>query len=261
MTTIDTSVIQKGLGTVLLKPQIIVLEAVDSTNSYARGLLARESSQDIVVIAESQRAGRGRFNRYWHSPVGGLYMSLAMKPRVRDSSIALLGLLAGCAAATAIHQMTTLDVGLKWPNDIMICERKVGGILSEAISVGNEIFSVILGIGINQNMHIEEIPAELREKATTIMTEFGVETSREELAYRIVNNIDARLAVLLSEPSAASVLDEWMKMNVTIGRKVQVNDGQRVIRGTAVGIMPTGSLRLKVGTRYIEIQAGDILHN
>jgi len=155
--------------------------------------------------------------------------------------------------------MTGLDAGLKWPNDIMIHEHKVGGILSEAVNISDGTTIVILGIGIDQNTRLEDMPAEFRDRTTTILTESGLETSREELAYKIVNNIDARLAVLVSDSSPSSILDEWMRVNVTIGKKVQVNDGERVIRGVAVGITPTGSLRVKVGHRDIEIQAGDVL--
>jgi len=257
--TIDASVIEKGLRTLLLKPNVIVLDTVDSTNSYVRSLLARGLTDEIVVLADSQHAGRGRQNRCWHSPLGGLYMSLTLKPRLPESRVAMLGLLAGCAAADAIHQMTGLDAGLKWPNDIMIREHKVGGILSEAVNISDGTTIVILGIGIDQNTRLEDMPAEFRDRTTTILTESGLETSREELAYKIVNNIDARLAVLVSDSSPSSILDEWMRVNVTIGKKVQVNDGERVIRGVAVGITPTGSLRVKVGHRDIEIQAGDVL--
>jgi BirA family biotin operon repressor/biotin-[acetyl-CoA-carboxylase] ligase len=153
--------------------------------------------------------------------------------------------------------MTGLEVGLKWPNDIMIQARKVGGILSEAVSMDNGATTVILGIGINQNTQLKDMPAEFRDRTTTILAESGFETSREELAYRIVNNIDARLAVLLPD-GLSSILEEWKKVNVTIGKKVRVNGGEHVIEGVATGITPTGSLRVKVGRRNVEVQAGDV---
>ena len=126
------------------------------------------------------------------------------------------------------------------------------------MNIGDVTTAVILGIGINQNIRLEDIPEEFRDRTTTILEESGLETSREELAYRIVNNIDARLAMLVSDSSPSSILEEWMRVNVTIGKVVQVNDGERVIRGVATGITPTGSLRVKVGHRHVEIRAGDV---
>jgi BirA family biotin operon repressor/biotin-[acetyl-CoA-carboxylase] ligase len=259
--TIDSELLQRGVATVLLKPRVFVLEETDSTNSFAKDLIDKGFADDIIVVAERQIAGRGRHARYWHSPVGGLYMSLALKPRLPDSGVALLGLLAGCSAVDAIHRMTGLDAGLKWPNDIMIREHKVGGILSEAVNIGNGTTTVILGIGVNQNMRLEDMPAEFRDRTTTILTESGLETSREELAYRIVNSIDARLAVLVSDSSPSSILEEWMRVNVTIGKNVQVCDGEHVVRGLAIGITQTGSLTVRVGRRHVEIHAGDVMQN
>jgi BirA family biotin operon repressor/biotin-[acetyl-CoA-carboxylase] ligase len=257
---IDFQAIQRGFRTVVIKPRLIVLDTIDSTNSLAKGLLSRAGDEDVIVVAESQQSGRGRYNRHWHSPFGGLYMSVAMRPHLEEGNVALLGILTGCAVVSAIHGMTKLDARLKWPNDIMLNGLKAGGVLSEFVTMRDNSFGVILGIGINQNMNSKDLPTEFRDHATTILTELGTETSREELAYHIVNEIDRRLAVVYSELSFSSVLDEWMELNETIGETVMVDDGTQIVRGVATGITSAGSLRVRVGSSEVEIRAGDVIH-
>ncbi len=257
---LDSQVIQRGLKTVVLKPELILVDTVDSTNSIAKGLIGRGASEGLVVVAENQLSGRGRQNRQWHSPVGGLYMSVTLKPRLSPEKTPLFGLLSACAAAEAVREMTGLQVRLKWPNDIMLGERKVGGILSEVVSVGERICGIVIGIGINQNTSPSRLPDEIRESATTMLSELGHETSREELAYRTINAIDRRVANVETLSSFSPVLDEWLKTNTTVGRQIRVHEGTNVIEGTAVGVSPLGSLRVKTATGEKEVPIGDVLH-
>ncbi|MFX1603094.1 MAG: biotin--[acetyl-CoA-carboxylase] ligase, partial [Promethearchaeota archaeon] len=112
--------------------RLVCFEKVDSTNDVARRFVEEGVCEGLAVVSDCQTAGRGRFDRSWESPRGGLYASIVVKPLLSPATVPLMGFMLGCSAVSAIKSLSSIDVRLKWPNDIMVSERKVGGILSEA---------------------------------------------------------------------------------------------------------------------------------
>ena len=257
---VDPRAILNGVDLVLLEPNIICMNQTESTNVLARVMVEGGLGEGLIAVADLQTQGRGRHDRNWHSPLGGLYFSIVLKPRIADEAAPLLGFLTACAIATEIREVLGLEVSLKWPNDILVGERKLGGILSETISTNGSLLAVI-GVGINQNIRREDFPAELQDHTTTILSEIGRETSRETLISAIISGIDSRLGRVESDSSFSSILDEWTGHSSTIGRSVRVRDGSKVIEGLAIGIGPDGSLEVEDSDGQLKrILIGDIFH-
>ena len=257
---VDPRAILNGVDLVLLEPNIICMNQTESTNVLARVMVEGGLGEGLIAVADLQTQGRGRHDRNWHSPLGGLYFSIVLKPRIADEAAPLLGFLTACAIATEIREVLGLEVSLKWPNDILVGERKLGGILSETISTNGSLLAVI-GVGINQNIRREDFPAELQDHTTTILSEIGRETSRETLISAIISGIDSRLGRVESDSSFSSILDEWVGHSSTIGSSVRVRDGSEVIEGLAIGIGPDGSLEVEESDGQLKrILIGDIFH-
>ncbi len=257
---VDPRAILNGVDLVLLEPSIVCMNQTESTNVLARVMVEGGLGEGLIAVADLQTQGRGRHDRKWHSPLGGLYFSIVLRPRIADETAPLLGFLTACAIATEIREVIGLEVSLKWPNDILVGDRKLGGILSETISTNGNLLAVI-GIGINQNMKREDLPAELQDNTTTILSEIGRETSRENLISAIISGIDSRLGRVESDSSFSSILDEWVGHCSTIGRSVCVRDGSEIIEGLAIGIGPDGSLEVEDSDGQLKrILIGDIFH-
>ena len=256
---VEVSEILSKIQTRVLKPNFHCYNEVASTNEIIKTLLLKGANEGTIVIAEKQTAGRGRYNRTWWSPYGGLYLSLILNPRGSPEKIPMLGLLSGCAVVEAIGKLVQIDVRMKWPNDIVIGEKKLGGILCELVSDTNNLLGVILGIGINQNNMLEKNP-ELTSIATSLINEVGYETSREDLVSYIINSIDSRIHDVDSKSSFDSIRNEWLSLNITIGKTVIVSTEHGEIKGKATGITETGSLLISTNGKILDITAGDVFH-
>ncbi|MFW9933781.1 MAG: biotin--[acetyl-CoA-carboxylase] ligase, partial [Candidatus Thorarchaeota archaeon] len=190
---IEKERIESGFRLRSLAHRIIVLEAIGSTNTYAKLLIDSPDSEGTIVVADEQTSGKGRMTRTWHSPKGGLYFSIVLKANKDVSSYALYALMAACCVHEAVKTESGLTPHLKWPNDILVNERKLCGILSELIikqEEWDEEVYVVLGIGINVNNMTEGFPLDLQDVATSIKMECGCDTSLEDLLVEIVSRID-----------------------------------------------------------------------
>ena len=143
-----------NIRTRIVGKRILFLEEVDSTNFEARRLAKLGEKEGTVVIAGSQLKGKGRFDRRWISPPGGIYLSIILKPYISSSKLPILTLLSAVAVVRTIRGLTKLDASVKWPNDIEISGKKVGGILCEAVKN-----TIIVGIGVNLNDNLSLIPS------------------------------------------------------------------------------------------------------
>lgn len=258
---LDSYLIKSELEISYIDPDLIVFDSLDSTNKVAKEMLQKHAKEGTIVVAKNQERGRGRYDRKWHSPAGSLYMSIILKPENASHELPLLSLLMGCACAEAISGLFDIDVGLKWPNDLIVNERKLGGILSEIVTVRNQIRGVILGVGINQNVNEDDFPQELQKSTTSIQMELGYPTSIELLIAGIINNVDKRLANVSREDSYDSTIREFRELCITIGRDVLVQDAHETWNGTAVGVGIDGSLEVRdENDRIRRVRAGEIVH-
>jgi BirA family biotin operon repressor/biotin-[acetyl-CoA-carboxylase] ligase len=202
-----------------------------------------------VVVADEQTAGQGRFGRRWHSPQGaGLYVSIALAPRGVTPALTLA---LGLAAAEAVTATAGLSCDLRWPNDVLVGGKKCGGVLVQLHEA-----AAIAGIGINVNQ--TAFPEELSSLATSLRLETGRDHSREDLLIALLHSVDRHVELLARQGSGA-VLDLFASASSYVrGRRVAVDSGGEILRGSTDGLDPSGFLwlRLKDGSRRLILSGG-----
>ena len=232
---------------------------IDSTNSMAYQLALGGAGEGEVVIAESQKKGRGRLGRYWFSPPSlNLYLSVILRPKVPPQQSSLVTLMAAVATADAIQKLSCIIPLIKWPNDILVKGRKVAGLLNEIHSETDRIHFVILGIGVNLNMDGKMFPREIRTKATSLKRETGQTISRKAFVSCLLQELERWYAIFLEE-GGAPVLTAWRGRAQIKGRDVKVSSFGETLVGTAVDVDSNGALILetKDGNRK-RVVAGDV---
>ena len=248
--TFDPAEFAAMAGAVPWVREVICRAELDSTNAEALRLAAVGAPGGTVIVADFQSAGRGRLGRsWWSSPGTALLASWLLRPSLEPERTPLLSLVAGVAAARAASASAGIQVRLKWPNDLLIEGRKVGGILSESDGKG----AVVLGLGVNVRQ--SAFPDELRDTATSLVASGGRLPARAWLLAATLSAFGAHMEA----PEAA--LDEYRELCDTIGRRVRVDRaGADPLEGTAVAIGETGALGVEtlMGTELVA--AGDVVH-
>jgi len=253
--------VKKGLNTEWLGQQPIFCFGVVETTNIEANRLAREGRpQGTLVVADAQTKGRGRLGRSWVSPPGtGLYFSVVLRPTCSPDRFPALTLAAGVAAASAI-QRVGLTPQLKWPNDILISGKKVGGILTEAVFDKKQIDFVILGIGINVNMAAETFPVSFRKQATSLRLSLGKPVSRIALLQNLLIKLEHYYR-LFSEGDFGSIIHSWSELDSTLGREVEVSLPESRLLGVAEAVEPDGTLLVRDRSGHLHrIVAGDVVH-
>ncbi|HTZ48184.1 MAG TPA: biotin--[acetyl-CoA-carboxylase] ligase [Verrucomicrobiae bacterium] len=213
----------------------------DSTNRLAMELGYAGEPEGTIVMAEAQTEGRGRSGRSWHSEKGtGLYFTVLLRPKLAPAQAPLLTMLAGVSAYTAIASQTGLVPELKWPNDLLLNGKKLGGILTEMHAEPNVVRFVIVGVGINVNQ--DKFPPELSAIATSIHKETGRTSYRLELLVRLLTQFENDYNRFLRE-GPAFVIDRFDSVSsFARGRRVRVDTGVETYIGTTAGLSPEGLL-------------------
>jgi len=232
------------LRTRILGRRMIFLEEATSTMDVAK---ARYSMEGLVVLAEKQTVGRGRRGKNWYSPGGGLWFSVILRPRNPPKYTSLIGLFSSLATAEAIENLTDLKTSLKWPNDIYVNDRKVCGVITEAIYEIGEIASAIVGIGINNNIPKEKFPEELREEATSLMEESGYPVPPLTLLCRILERLEKYYNVFL-RGRYREILELWKNKTDIIGSWAQIYFDDGYICGKIIDVDEIGRLVLESET-------------
>jgi BirA family biotin operon repressor/biotin-[acetyl-CoA-carboxylase] ligase len=226
-------------------------EAIDSTNRRAREL-ADEGAEDVAVLAGAQTGGRGRLDREWTSPPGGVYVSVVCRPTL-PTAHAPIYTLAAAVAATRAAREAGADAGIKWPNDVLVPtdagERKLVGILTEMEGEADRVAWVIVGVGANVDVPASELPA-----TATSLRALGADADRRTFARRFLEAFEA----LRSDPDA--ILPAWREHALTLGRRVRVETTDGVVEGEAVDVAFPGSLVVETADGERRISAGDCEH-
>ena len=244
----------------IIGKEIIFLETTTSTNDAAMELgTKREDPEGIVVISDSQSRGKGRFGRAWISPPGvNLYFTVLLKPPFPSKEAALLTLITAVAVVTAIRGYTGLNAEIKWPNDILINGKKAGGILLELKAAGNRINLLVIGIGVNVNMSLKDLPEDMRSLSTSLRVESGRLFDRVELLGKILAELDRSYKILLKGNKGA-LINDWIRLNSTLRNKVTVKNHERIISGIAENINDNGELIIRLPSGETEtVKAGDV---
>lgn len=240
-----------------MRPRILRYESVTSTNSEIARLAVEGAEEGLAIVADEQTAGRGRLQRAWSSPKGaGLYFSILLRPRIAMERWPLITFVAALATSDALLEGGEVQTDIKWPNDLLANERKICGILAEAIEtpMGR---AVVVGIGINLTNNA--FPQELNGVATSMTHESGRQPERETILAALLSAL-ARWYSLLHEPDGAEkITAAWASRSSYASEKlVRVTNGDEVLQGITRGIEKDGALRLETAEGIQLIRAGDV---
>lgn len=220
-----------------------IYDSVDSTNAEALRLVESGCVPPFVVLAEQQTAGRGRRGRKWVSPYAqNLYYSLVLRIEGGLRQLEGLSLVVGLAVMQTLHELGVQGVALKWPNDVLVGNKKISGILLELVGDPGDICHVVLGIGINVNM---QKAVEVDQQWTSIQLEIGTPIDRNHLAARLGGQLQAYLD-RHKATGFAGLQEEWEKHHLWQGRSVCLIAGVNRIEGVVLGVDRQGALRLNV---------------
>jgi BirA family transcriptional regulator, biotin operon repressor / biotin---[acetyl-CoA-carboxylase] ligase len=230
----------------------------DSTNRVGMELAFAGEEEGAVILAEEQTAGRGRAGRKWHSEQGtGIYVTLLLRPRISPVQAPLLTMLAGLSLHSAILAQTGLNAELKWPNDILVQGKKLGGILTEMHAEPSQVRFVIVGIGLNVNQ--EKFPPELSSMATSLRKESGKTHSRLELLVRLLREFETDYNRFLRE-GPSYVVGRFAEVSqFPNGKRVRVDTGRNTYSGQTAGLSADGLLLvMKDDGETVTVVAGDV---
>ncbi len=238
-----------------MNPLLEHLDAVESTNDVVRERLLAGAPHGAAVWAHEQRAGRGRNGRTWHAPPGAtlpLSIGLRLGPGT-DSHAALVPIAAGLGAAEAIESLAGLSVALKWPNDLHVGDRKLGGILCEGVTAGSRLVGVVVGVGVNVDLDPADLPADVAARATSVRAAGATVPTLEALAGAIraavVRRCDGLFAGDVDAVLSAFAPRDWLR-----GRSVRTPAGD----GIAAGLDPRGRLLVEAGDGVHAVLAGEV---
>ncbi len=239
--------------------EFMFLQKSESTNNELKRRI-REKSEPIfeVICAREQTGGRGRLGRSFFSPAGGLYFSLSYPLTGKEKNIPFMTLLAGLCVSLALEELSGVKTRIKWPNDIYLGDRKLGGILCE--SVAGKSLTAVVGIGINLSLKKEDIPPELSDILTSFSVE-GLESPDEKM---LINSIARRLDEYIYDRNELSevkeeTLEALRNRSYSIGKTVKYTVGDTVLEGLITNIMKTGAAEMTLPDGTVkEIFCGEI---
>lgn len=218
---------------------------IDSTNNRALELAADGYPEGTVVVAETQTAGRGRRGRTWYSPPRhGLYLSVILRPQLPVREIPRVSLVIGVAVAETLEAAFQLPARIKWPNDILINNRKIAGVLSEVVTGSRGIDCIVTGIGLNINNPLQDFPGELRTAPTSVLAEKETPVSRVRVLQELLMHLETRYYQLL-EGNFNGILDKGKSLSTVIGKEVEYDSQNGLAIGQAVDIDDNGFLLVK----------------
>ncbi len=246
-----------GLNSRDLKGPVHHFEEVASTNDLAKELAARGAPEGTLVVAEAQSRGRGRLGRWWESPPGtGLYVSLVLRPALPPTEMPQITLTTAVAVVRAVNRASGVALGIKWPNDLLLAGKKLGGILTEMETESEQIRHLVVGLGLNVNN--PAFPAELADIATSLALATGRRHSRVRLLQAWLEEFEALYGRFLAG-EFAGILEEWRSLAVTLGQVVTVRQGPRVIRGKALEVAADGALLVETAPgEVVRVTSGEI---
>ena len=238
--------------------KVIFLEETDSTNVRARILAEEGLGHGALVVADNQVGGKGRRGRSWHSPKGtSIAMSLILKPDLEAQKASMLTLVQAMVVAKAVEEICGLEAQIKWPNDILVNEKKVCGILTEMNLEMMDISSIVIGTGINVNQ--EEFPQDISEIATSLKIEKKRSQSRADLIERICELFEEYFEKFMETKDLSAILEEYNSRLISQGRMVKVLDPKGEYCAEALGINELGELQVqRTNGEIVNVYAGEV---
>ena len=255
--------ISDGLQTDIIGRKIYYFDTIDSTQNFALKLAQKPHENGSVVIAGRQTKGRGRLNRKWVSPKGGIWISILLRPNFELSQTSLFPMITSLALSNAIEKTLKIKPELKWPNDITLKGKKVAGILIDASIESNKIDYLIIGAGINFRIH----PSKISRLVKNPQRRYGITTlvkekqdgNPVELVQQFLLELEQMYNRVISN-STGEIRNEWIKRSSTIGKNVTAITTTGLLKGKAIGIDETGALLLSNRGKVHRLLAGDITY-
>ncbi|MYL28544.1 biotin--[acetyl-CoA-carboxylase] ligase [Halobacillus halophilus] len=242
---ISENTLQWGLETRWMGHQLYHYNQVDSTQEIVHQMAKQGKPHGTVVVADEQIGGKGRMARTWDSPKGkGIWMSFLLKPDLPPVEAPQLTLLAATVIAKMIDERSDLSPQIKWPNDVLIHHKKVSGILTEMQAEQDTIQYIVLGIGMNVNQEEEDIPSDIRYKASSFKIESGREWNIQKTIQHFLTLFEASYDQFIRE-GFQSVKEDWETYGYRIGENVTISTMKETWEATLLGIEPDGALRAR----------------
>ncbi len=248
--------ITHGLDTRLLGQSVVSYEDIPSTNNEAKVLAAQGADEGTVVVSEAQSTGKGRLERSFFCPAGGLWFSVILRPDFLPSEAPKCTLLAAIAVARAMRDLG-LEAGIKWPNDIYCQGKKLTGILTEMSAEMDRINYLVVGIGINANIPQESFPEDIQDKAGSMSALLGKDIDRISFLQSILRYME-ELYVDVLKNGFAGMLDQWRKYSITLGQEINVLGVKETFAGVAEDIDQDGALLVRTEEGLRRVLAGDV---
>jgi BirA family biotin operon repressor/biotin-[acetyl-CoA-carboxylase] ligase len=249
--------VTRELNTKFMGKKIYYFDTVSSTMDIALQLGIKGSPEGTVVLAETQTKGRGRLGRNWFSPkYKGIYLSLILRPKILPNQTPLLTLMSAVSICEAVKEKMGLTTQIKWPNDILIHHKKLGGILTELNAETDLSRFVVIGIGLNVNNDKKTLPA----GATSLKEQRKEKMSRLDLLQEILRKIEANY-LIFQKKGTKPIIDKWRDWSVSLGRRVRVICQKEHIEGEALDIDIDGGLLIRNDAGLTQkMMAGDVVH-
>ncbi len=254
--------ITRDLKTQLIGKRVYYFEEIDSTQNFAQNIAADKKENGTIIIAEKQTSGRGRLDRKWTSPKGGIWFSLIIHPKFDVSSSTLIPILSAVALSKSIKSVLDIETEVKWPNDITMNGKKVAGVLVDASFQTNSIDYLILGIGINFDIDAKK----LEKRLTKTPNFYGIDSLRgkedktppKTLLKEFLLQFEKNL-FQLDKGEKSKIIKEWTKRAAGIGKKITINTSNGKISGISQGIDNDGALKIKTRNEIKKIYVGDVV--
>ena len=254
--------ITRDLKTQLIGKRVYYFEEIDSTQNFAQNIAADKKENGTIIIAEKQTSGRGRLDRKWTSPKGGIWFSLIIHPKFDVSSSTLIPILSAVALSKSIKSVLDIETEVKWPNDITMNGKKVAGVLVDASFQTNSIDYLILGIGINFDIDTKK----LEKRLTKTPNFYGIDSLRgkedktppKKLLKEFLLQFEKNL-FQLDKGEKSKIIKEWTKRAAGIGKKITINTSNGKISGISQGIDNDGALKIKTKNEIKKIYVGDVV--
>ncbi len=250
-----------GLQTRKIGKKIYYFDKIDSTQNFAQNQANSENGS--VIIAEQQTHAKGRLQRKWESPAGGIWFSVVLRPKLDSSKISLVPIAVSVALCNAIKKTTKIDTKLKWPNDVTVDAKKIAGIIVDASIESNRLECAVIGIGINFDIDIEKTQKILKKTQNFYGIASIIQHDADADNLRLVQTFFVDLECIIEQLESGkteSVIKQWTQQSSTIGKKISTTlDGKKIL-GTAVKIDKDGALIIKTKDGNKKILAEDVSH-
>ena len=251
--------IKEDLNTKFLGNRIYYFNTIDTTQNFAMNIASKKNEDGSVVISKKQTGGKGRMNRKWKSPVGGIWMSIIIHPKFDITYATLVPIATSLAICIAIEKTLKINTKLKWPNDVTVKGKKVAGVLINASMISNQIENMVLGIGINFKINPNELKNSIKKTpnfygvATLVKKNQSMSPLVKQFLYELENVLQ-----LINSGQIKKIINGWTKRSSTIGRNVSIltNEGHK--SGKAVRIDNEGGLIISKGKKTDRVLVGDV---